>query len=114
MPDHGDMSPEDTYEEDGIEVGDPADPQGRNEFMEGAQLVGSLMAASAKDLAWTTNQIEEMDKAEIKRLRALVLEMAGVFESATVVDRQTEALWRGLDHRIMMVEDAVYRERSGS
>lgn len=80
------------------------------DFEEGAALMGALMAQSAKDLAWTTNAIDDMNKAEIKRLRTLVLAMQQVFDEATVVDRETEGRWRLLQPRIWSVEDAVARE----
>jgi hypothetical protein len=84
------------------------------EFEEGVSLMGALMTQSAKDLAWTRDRIEEGLREEVARLRALVLDMAGVFEEASVVDRATEQRWRYLEARIWSVADAQARADSAS
>ncbi|TIC78797.1 hypothetical protein [Nocardioides sp. GY 10127] len=77
----------------------------------GLELMGSLMAANARQAEATTNSIFAFKDREIRELRELVRDMVAIWESAAVIDRTAERDWIDIvEVRAFMVIENLKRE----
>jgi len=94
-------------------------------FMSGAQMIGALMSQSARDLAYTTNNlIDSGNAAALKnaerglRLVEVIDKVSGgrlTWEEHQIVEHNRAMLLQSLDHHASMLaksESAEYREQA--